>query len=850
MFLKLLKRIVIFVSVIILLLLITIITVPFFIDIDKYRPQILEMVNSNINGTLNIKKLSLSLWGKIEIKIDDMSLVDASKKEIFSTKRAYLLLPFYSVFHGSPYAIFRINNPQFIITKSKNGQLNVLTLIKPPSNIKDINKRTMPLQQKQNTDKKQDIDLKNTKLYALLARAHVDIEILDAIIKFNDYSLGFKQELNGLNLKLQDVSITKPMRLNIWSDVNTKFSDMLSMQGKLDINGQIQPKFDGINFISAVLSLMANMDNMDIKVQNILHKSKNIPLNFQLRSTVFQDQLDLENLVFNFNNICLTAKATVKGLQNALIKINADIKSNDIQLQSLETLIPMLKPMGIDGTIKLSARAKGPLNKDIYYDAKLKASNIGFKVDALSSKPKLNLSMELSKDNITKFIFKFLAPNNDLIINLKANSLITSPVINVDAVSNSIDIDSLLSDSYKGKLKSASQTPLDTSTKISSSVKVSAKDTKDFVSGKQQGTSSLNIDQYLEPLRTNDYIKKILLSLNFNVKKFKVFNLEMKDIFFNFNLKDLVASIEKFYMKIWAGEILVKSYLDIKPKMPTYALDLDIKNLNVQHALASQFKFLSNTAMGTLSIKATGNGKSLNFDQILPQLKLDGSFAFVDFKFATIDIGKIFEEGINQVIVKNSQKIPGIKDKQVGLMKNYKMRFSRFSSKFKLQSGIVDINNTEIIAYPNEGVDIKGTTKVDLLQDKISASWEIIDTYNITKVKELSVSYNGIIVNNILVEPNKPFIFPIKIGCKLSLPCYDYKDAVERLTKIALKNIERSVTNIIKKEPSKITDQLQKIISPKSKKNVNSISQPLAIPQKSLDKIKDKAKDLKKKFGF
>ena len=46
----------------------TALLLPLFINVDKYRPQIVEMANQKINGTLEVGKLSLSLWGQVRIE--------------------------------------------------------------------------------------------------------------------------------------------------------------------------------------------------------------------------------------------------------------------------------------------------------------------------------------------------------------------------------------------------------------------------------------------------------------------------------------------------------------------------------------------------------------------------------------------------------------------------------------------------------------------------------------------------------------------------------------------------------------------------------------------------------------
>src|SRR5262245_57738435 len=93
------------------LLLVAIIAIPFFVDVDKYRPQIVSKANEYINGKLEIGKLSLSLWGQVKVNIDGLSLKDPGGQEVFGVKDAYFRIPFTSLLGGSPDLVLVANKP-------------------------------------------------------------------------------------------------------------------------------------------------------------------------------------------------------------------------------------------------------------------------------------------------------------------------------------------------------------------------------------------------------------------------------------------------------------------------------------------------------------------------------------------------------------------------------------------------------------------------------------------------------------------------------------------------------------------------------------------------------------------
>ena len=70
----------------------------------------------------------------------------------------------------------------------------------------------------------------------------------------------------------------------------------------------------------------------------------------------------------------------------------------------------------------------------------------------------------------------------------------------------------------------------------------------------------------------------------------------------------------------------------------------------------------------------------------------------------------------------------------------------------------------------------------------MKTDWEVIDTFNLTKAKDLSVNQAGIDIPHILAEGSQPVQFPVSAGCDLKAPCYSYAQVPEYLGKVAMNN--------------------------------------------------------------
>ena len=148
-------------------------------------------------------------------------------------------------------------------------------------------------------------------------------------------------------------------------------------------------------------------------------------------------------------------------------------------------------------------------------------------------------------------------------------------------------------------------------------------------------------------------------------------------------------------------------------------------------------------------------------------------------------------EGINGVISKVAEKVPTLRGKE--------LKTGDLSSEFKIVTSNFIIREGEFLApdfsaeaIPRRGVDIKGNTKVGLLNYSLKADWEIFDTYNLFHV------------DPVLIERGKVFRVPITVGGTLLSPQYDYGQIPEFLVQIALKNLgfaaQEKATQELKKQ--------------------------------------------------
>jgi len=722
------------------------IIIPLVVDVDQYRPEIVKIANEQINGELSIGKLSLSLWGQVEIAIDGVKVRDSNGVSLVAVEEAYAQIGLGSLLAGSPRLVLKLEKPDLNLVKDKAGKLNVLSLMKeaPPAS-----KAKPAVKKKEEVTEKKDIPG-----IAIIAAAGIDISVLEAHLKFLDLASGFSQEVNDFNFVVEDLSMSRPMNLRIWADIDTKVGDSMSVEGPFNIDGLISPVFEKENFKDVQVDMNMNFDKLVIKIGEIFYKQSDVPANIKISLDASKDRLNLKQGKINFHNAELEMSALLTKLQTVSPTVKFEMRSKPIELAEWSKIIIALKEYELEGRMDLQSKVSGSVS-DIKYDAKLDIQDLVAKTPGLIARPKLQIGVHVITDEIKDFNLKLEAPGTDVNINAKVKNF-SAPKLLVKVTSNAIDLDQLLPPPKKAPENS--------------------KDPKEKKKAVASGSSSstgekdaVDVDKALDPVRNNELLKSIVADVIVRIGEFKGMTLSASNINVDFSLKNLVASLSSFSLNTFKGLIKANATVDIKPAVPTYKMNLAVSQLDLKSAVESQLQSFKNTIIGRLNFKAQGSGRGFNSDEILKNLLLKGNFKIYDAVFATIDVGKMAQEGINKGIQDAAAKIPMLKDKSIGIPNNFKSRYKSISSGFSLEKGIFLAPDFATESYPNEGIDLKGRTEADLLNDKLSANWTLIDTYNATKSRDLSVEVSGTKVDHILAKKNDPVSFPVKVGCNLVL---------------------------------------------------------------------------------
>lgn len=752
-----------------ILLVAAMIIIPLVVDVDKYRPQLVQMVNERINGKFELGKLKLSLWGQVRVEIAGLSLQDSGGRPVVNVTDAHLHIPLSSIFGGSPSIELRMDKPTLAVVKSKSGKLNVMTLMKdapaaPPAASGES---------------------KSVALPALATQARMTIELNHAQLAYRDEATQLVSMLKDLNVVLRDVSLTRTSEIEIWADLDTSMAKVFTVKGPARITGKAKPEIAGGKLDKISITAKADLDGLSISVPGVFEKKNGVACNADLAISASSKESRIEKMDIRFFNAQLTGEGSMTQ-EPPMVKFKA--ASNAIDLKAWGELMPMVKEYDVTGTGKIDVVADGPVEK-LNYQATVRADNITAKTPMVKTRPQIDALVIVKPDVVDTISATMKAPGTDLKIRGRMVSF-DAPKLDLKIESTGMDLDQWVDfPKPTAGAKAAANAP--------------AAEGGGEGGGKTAAAGKSDYDAMLEPLRKNPMMSAFSGKLDVGIKFIKAYGVRVTDVNGDVAMKDLAVKMNSFGFKVWNGSVKTAASMQLKPKTPTYQFNAGITGLEIQQAVESQFALFKNTLLGKASFEMAGEGASFNPDPAIANLKAKGKLRVDNATFATIDVARMASEGINGALEKIGDKIPNLKGRKVNIGNGGKSLYEYVSTTFVIDKGMFSAPDFYAKAVPQKGIELKGATQVGMQDYSLKTDWEIIDTYDLTGGRQLSVEQSGVQVPHILAEGNGPVKFPVSAGCKITAPCYSYGQVPEFLAKVALNNVTQAVAGKAKAEVQK-----------------------------------------------
>ena len=768
------KKLAMIVGSLIALFLGAMIVIPLAVDVNQYNPQIVKLVNENINGTLQLGKLSMNLWGRIHIGIDGLELKDEKSNKVISVKDASFDMPYFSVLSGSPLITLRMVQPEINVIKTKDGKLNVMGLMKPGA---------------AESAKKEDSGAGKIALPAMAVNAHIGVSIENAKLVYQDAAMALSNTIDNFNFRVKDFSLSRKTEIELWADLNTKMGADLKVQGPLKLIADLTPEISGGEFKSATVNAVFTADDLEIEKGELFIKKKGIPTHFKFSGSLTQESLQLKQAATWFHN----AEIVVTGDYNKTAGANLRFEAKPINVKPWSELVPMLKAFELEGVVSMKGEVKGT-PAALQYHAEIKAKDFSMKGPMLKAKPVINADIVIDTDRVEKFLVDLKGPGNEL--NLKGKLVsFSKPQLTFAVTSQKgMDFDQWI-DFPKPSTKATT-----------------GKDKDNGSADGKSGTPKADFDAMLDPIRKNEMMKAMVMDGTVNIAFIKAMNVRIDDLVAKIQMKNLVTSLTGLKMKMYSGIISGSFTTDLKPQDPQYTMSLSVNGLDLQKAVESQFQSFKDTLVGNLSFNMQGSGSSFNADEIKKKLQVKGDFKVTNAMFKTIDVARMANLAIGDSIGKIASKVPALQGKKVNIPANKDSRYEAVTGKFTLANGVMEAPDFYAKAAPKSGIDIKGYTKMGLIDESLDTKWELVDSQHLIEPLNLTIGSRTVV--NVLAKGDQdPLILPITVGCKWSAPCPSYTSTAEYLAGVTAGRVAKAAGEEVKaKAKSAVEDAVKKAI--------------------------------------
>ncbi len=578
------------------------IAIPFFVDVNDYKPEIRQAVYDATGRNLNIGNIKLSLFPWVGFTLTDISLDNAKgfspahMLEVESIDIKVALIPLLD--QQVEVKRFDLERPKLWLSQNDNGSNNWSDL---------QSQHTSEIQSAHASTSKANQQASQASAMPTVAFEAKLLQLLNGQVFWED-SKG-KLTLQNVDLKITDLQLQQPIGINLSAELAGNPVHITGQVGpildlaKLDVNAlPALIRIQSDNF--ALAPLAAWLPELTDEQEQQIGKLDDIKISLDISAEQHADKLLLST-----GSIDIQAKNSI----HAAWKLNV-AALNTLKLESLA--------MAMDGKDVLSLSGKvRHLQKHPKFEAKLITSQLQ-RIWLNQFSPRLeNIYKNHPKPWQSIKIEAFLAGDTDIIeirnMQLKLDNeplqvsgdiaLGAAPDIQLRMTANELHLDPWLPQSQKQK----------------AAPNLASKNIP-------------NTSQETEPNLT--FLKPWYLSARLQAKSLYVKRLKLENLHMTLSSEKGVIRLNPLSFNINGGHIQDALTLYANQYPTTWKESVNIRGVSIQPILKALADFDQLSGITTLNAEITGKG--LLPKHIIHSMKGRGDFLFEDGQFKGVDIAK------------------------------------------------------------------------------------------------------------------------------------------------------------------------------------------------------------------
>jgi|GEM_PF-6105244 len=794
-------------------------SIPLFVDVDQYRPMIVEEANKRINGKLELGKLKLSLWGAIKIQADSIKLhVNGFPEPLVDTKDFHVEIPILSLLRQTPEGIAVLESPKISVVKELNGKMNAMELMRTTAEVEvvpstqttafspfvadDLAVTDSAPEKKKGAAKREGIsplpkDAKvpapkedraaippqqvapaapaapssPTKVPAIIAGAKIGLRIKNGDVRYSDKVSKSDYQVNGLDLDARNLGLGSTMDISLKAPMKGS-SPTMSFEGPVTAETQLSPVLVAgvVKSIRGRLDLDATALRVELK-GGAFRKPEGMPLKLNVQLDGNESETLLRALDVVFADYKLHGKGRVV-LEPMSAKLDLSTDPGTIRLEKLQSFVPLAEPYQLKGSADFNA-------------------NIDWRPEAL----KLNGDLKLSdgsfylKDTLkTPMQFRLQAGFSESALNLTRAAL-SGPETELELVGS---VKNFLAPQFSFSLTGKSFN-VDKTVVLPSK---SEKTTQAFSLLPVAYADAPDVNPMLV-MAKNPMFANAAGTFTAQIAKVIAYSSTFEQVSARLQLQAMTLKILEAGFRTFSGAVKATGQADLKSAGLNFGTQGTVVGINAKEAFKTYFPKYERTIEGMVDANWNITGAAFPAATRIRSLRGGAKLMAKDGAVKSVD----FQDSINSAM----SKVPFLKGQKPIKIDN---GFKTLTAEIKFENGTIHAEPIEVLPR-NQGLVVKGKSSIleSLEQETLL---DIYDPQN-QLPKELA-------------NPGKPAI-ALRIFGPITAPKTDYEYTVKKLASTAGKNV--------------LKDQALKALGVESKPG-----------ESDQDKLKKAADQLRKKFGF
>lgn len=724
-------------------LFVAVLSIPLFVDVDQYRPQITAEANKKINGKLELGKLHLSLWGAIKIHAESIRVsVNGFPDAFVDTKEFHLEIPFSSIFAGQPRVTAVLRGPKISVVKELNGKMNALELLKTaPNPAVQPTGATPVMADGSAVDPVQPPPAAPAtpaapsaqpagaaaKVPALLAGATLGLRIEKGDLAYVDKLAKSKYEVNGLELDAQNLGLGSSMEIKLTAPVKGSAPD-LKFEGPIELTAQVTPVLVGTSVKSVKGNVEVIATRLSVEAPSF-KKPAGMALTFRAQVDGTEKETLLRQADLQFHEIKAHAKGRVT-LEPVTAKI--DLNVDPSRLEQFDDFVPMLKEYDLKGS--LVANTNVDLTPEtLKVNGDLKVSDGSFFVkNVLKTALQFQAQAGFSENSLNLTRAALSGPDSEVqLVGSVKNFL--APQFAFALTGKSFDLDKTLV-LPQGEAKQASVWPRLVPLAYAEEKKPDANP--------------------LAALAANPIMAKASGVFNAQVGKVTAYGSEFDQVQLKSQLQSgMQLKVSDASLRTFGGLVKANADFDLKSPALRFNSKGGVTNLSAQQAFRAYFPKYANTLEGVVNADWNVSGNAYPAATRIRSLKGGAKLLARDGVLKSVD----FQESINS----SMKKIPILKDKKPVAIDD---GFKTLTASLVFNNGVIQIEPIDMQPR-NKGFVVKGKSTIQESLEQES----FFDIYD----------PQGILPKDIQ-QAGKPAI-ALRLYGPLTAPKTDYEYTVKKL---------------------------------------------------------------------